>query len=398
MIGGGIQQVPAVLRIKKLGYLAIIADRNKDAPAFAEADICVNIDARDVQSLISWILINKNKYNISGIFTLINQAPSVSLVANATNLPTLPVATVINCDNKILMKRLFKDNNLPSAKYYEIDSLEDAFSAYENFDTKDVFLKAVDSFGGKGVKKISSKEMIAEYYYSVKKVSSFPMIIMEESLDGHFIDVQGIFNNDKFYPAGDADSFFSDEYSEFKQYNPVETFNICPSRQSKEIIEECYNLLEKAGRIFDISWGPIGGDFILTDDGLKIIEIGPRLHGPNGTLQIFPKATGMKPFEFMLQCIVGDKPNNDLLIQNKHDTALCKVYVSDKNEVSFVGFKENVNQLDGVFTSYIYWKKSSNIIKSNTFLSGLASVFILGKDYQDALKKLEKADKEFYIN
>jgi formate-dependent phosphoribosylglycinamide formyltransferase (GAR transformylase) len=34
MIGGGVQEAPAVHRIQKLGYEVIVTDRNPHAPAF----------------------------------------------------------------------------------------------------------------------------------------------------------------------------------------------------------------------------------------------------------------------------------------------------------------------------------------------------------------------------
>ena len=146
-----------------------------------------------------------------------------------------------------------------------------------------------------------------------------------------------------------------------------------------------------------INWGPIGGDFILTNDGLKVIEIGPRLHGPNGSLQIFPKATGIKPFEFMVQYVAGDKPNSDFLKKKHNKVALCKVYVSNKSKIKSVRLNKSPNKLDGLFSYYIYWKPKDKTIKSNTSLSGLASVFILGDTYEDAINKLSVVDKELII-
>ena len=397
MVGGGIQEAPAVQRIKKLNYNIIVTDRNPNAPAFKEADISVNIDARDIQSLISWILLNKKKLNICGIFTLINQTPTVALVASATGLPSLPVEVVMNCDNKLLMKRKFKEYHLPTAGFFEVSSLDDVKRVFYKLKNKNLFLKAVDSFGGRGVQKIQNLNDIEDTYLSIKQVSKFPFLILEEGIEGHFIDAQGIFNHGKFYRAGICNSFFSNEIEKFKKYNPVEIFNVSPPQQNEALVNDVYQLLEKVAKNLGVNWGPVGGDFILTDSGLKIIEIAPRLHGPNGTLQIFPASTGIQPLEFMVQCIIKDKINLEYLKPKYDKVALCKVFISSKQDIEGIKFKTDPEKLKGLFNWFIYWNKNEKIVRSKTTLSGLASVFVSGEDYKEAMKNLKAVENAFII-
>lgn len=397
MIGGGIQEIPAVSKLKKLGYLTIVTDINKNAPAFQYADLNLVFDARDCQGIISWVLSNKNKFNISGIFTLTSQAPSVAIIANATSLPSLSVETALNCDNKLLMKRKFQLNNLPTADYFEVHNYKEVQNYLIKYPSKSFYLKAVDGFGGKGVRKLNKDDDIFSIFSSISDFSSFPILLLEEALKGEFIDVQGIFYEDKFFPAGSADSYFSNEIEEYSNFNPVEIFNVSPSQQSKNNIDAAYALLELSCRKLGMKWGPVGGDLILTDDGLKIIEIGPRLHGPNGTLRIFPESTGIKPFEFMAQCVTNDRPNIDFLKNKYQKVALCQVFVSAKKNIKEVGFKSNPKNLPGLFDFNFYHGRQTNIKDSESTLSGLASAFVIGESYDDAMKNLKIIKKDFYI-
>ena len=398
MIGGGVQEVPAVIKLKEFGYRVIVIDRNKSAPAVEFADVNVVFDGKDIQGIVSWILAFKEKYTISGIFTLTSLAPTVSLVANATNLPTLPVNVVLECDNKLLMKRRFVEFNLPTAKYYEISTPEEAINIInENLD-KSYCLKVADGFGGKGIKFIEKVDEIPEAFKLMEQFTSFPILLLEEVLEGDFIDVQGVFYNDKFHEAGSADSFFSNEIPEFRDFNPVEIFNVSPSQQSKETLADAYALLETASRKMGMTWGPVGADFILTKDGLKIIEIGPRLHGPNGTLRIFPASTGIEPLEFMAQCVCGDDPNGKLLVPKFNKVALCHVFISSKKEINNVGFSVAPENLQGLFAWNIYHGSHTTIPKSNVTLSGLASVFVIGESYEDAMSNLEVVKNNFIID
>ncbi|MFL0799153.1 MAG: ATP-grasp domain-containing protein [Agarilytica sp.] len=396
MIGGGIQQVPAVARLKDIGYRVIVTDTNREAPAFTQADVCVNIGALDVKSLISWILINKTNLNIAGIFTLTNYAVSVALVANATGLPTLPPEIAVTCDNKLLMKRKFKEFGFLTPEYYEVSSLQETLNAFATLGGT-CYLKVVDGFGGKGVSKITSKDDIHRVYSALKNESLYPEMILEKEIIGHFIDTQGVFHEGTFYPAGDADSFFSNNEEQYKNFNPVETFNICPSQRSTADIETAYNMLRDIAIALKMDFGPVGGDFVLDEQGLHVIEVGPRLHGPNGTLQMFPKAMQIKPLEFMAQVLCGDTPNSEFVNISRESIALCHVFVSDKPEIEDVGFTESPLIQPGVFTSYVYKKAGKTLKQSAMKLSGLASVFVSGDNLEQAQSRLETVKSLFYV-
>ena len=398
MIGGGVQEVPAVIKLQEFGYRVIVVDRNKSAPAFEFADVKVIFDGKDVAGIVSWILAFREKYNIFGIFTLTSLAPTVSLVANATGLPSLPVHIVMECDNKLLMKRRFVEFGLPTAKYYEVSNPEEAITIVSKNQDKLYCLKVADGFGGKGIKFIKNVADIPEAFSLMQKCTLFPILLLEEVLEGDFLDVQGVFYNDKFYAAGSADSYFSNEISEFREFNPIEIFNVSPSQQSKEVLADAYSLLEKASRKMGMVWGPVGADFILTKKGLEIIEIGPRLHGPNGTLRIFPASTGIEPLEFMAQCVCDDEVSERLLIPKFNKVALCYVFISSKEHIDNVGFIIEPSSLPGVFAWNVYHGLETTIPRSNVTLSGLASVFIVGDSYEEAMHNLEEVKNNFYIN
>lgn len=397
MLGGGIQQVPAVKRLKNIGYQVIVTDMNPNAPAFEGADVCVNLGATDIKSLISWVLVNKERFNIAGIFTLTNYAATVAIVANATGLPSLPVDTVIRCDNKLLMKRAFLQHGFKSAEFYEVQSIEEATNAFDKIDGN-AYLKVVDGFGGKGVCKITCPRDISDVFESLKNESLYPTLILEEEIVGDYIDTQGIFSDGQFFPAGDADSFFSNSLPEYKNFNPVEIFNVCPSQLSSDTVAAAYTMLKEIAIALNMNFGPVGGDFVVNENGIFVIEIGPRLHGPNGTLQMFPKAMNVKPLEFMAQVLCGDHPNTDFVDIQRNAVALCNVFISNKPEINDVGFDTDPLSMEGIFTSYIYKSKNKPLKQSEMKLAGLASAFVVGKDLNEAQHRLTQLKQHFYIH
>jgi biotin carboxylase len=398
MIGGGIQEILAVTKIQSIGYNVIVIDRNQQAPCLKIADVRVILDGKDVQAIISWILAYSKKYNISGVFTMTSLAPTVALVAKATGLPSLPVNITMECDNKLLMKRRFKELNIPSAVSYEVSSPDEAINIINNSLNKTYCLKVVDGFGGKGIKFIKTLDDVADSFELFKKFSSFPVFLLEEVIHGKFIDVQGVFYDDKFYKAGTADSYFSNELSEYMDFNPVEIFNVSPSQQADEVLNEAYNLLEQTARKMQMTWGPVSADLILTGEGLKIIELGPRLHGPNGTLRIFPASTGINPLEFMAQCVAGDVPDTSLLNPTMNKVALCYVFVSSKKHIEKVEFTTDPENLPGLFDWNIYHGKHTAIERSAITLSGLAGIFVTENSYDEAVVSLNIVKKSFIID
>jgi biotin carboxylase len=396
MVGGGIQQVPAVKRLQAIGYTVIVSDKNHNAPAFSHADLGVCIGATDVKSLISWVLINKVQWNISGIFTLTNYAVSVSLIANACGLPSIPVDVSVNCDNKLIMKRLFQKFNFKSAPYFEVSSIAEAEIAYKTINGP-AYLKVVDGFGGKGVVKIRHIDNIKSVFSDLLSFSCYPTLILEKEIIGDYIDVQGVYHQNIFHCAGEADSFFTTDDDDYTQYNPVENFNICPSQLTPEIVKSTYQLLDSISQSLGMTFGPVGGDFVVNEDGIHVIEVGPRLHGPNGTLQIFPNAMAIKPLEYMAQVICGDDPNSKFLDASSDSVSLCMVITSPKKTIKTAEFIKDPLELPGIFASHTYKNPSDTIEQQNNTLSGLASLFVNGKDLSEAKLRLDTASRLFNI-
>ena len=48
IIGGGLMQVPVIEEVKKMGYMTIVSDADKDCVCASKADIFLNVDIFDV--------------------------------------------------------------------------------------------------------------------------------------------------------------------------------------------------------------------------------------------------------------------------------------------------------------------------------------------------------------
>ena len=395
MIGGGIQEVDAVKNLQKAGFKIGVVDKDPKCKCFEFADYKINCDATDIKAITSWILFNKKKIPINGIFTLINQAFTVAAVSDICGLEAIKPEKVLKFDNKIFMKNFLKKNKFLTPKFKIISSLTEL--KYFIKDNRNYYLKVPDSNGGRGIKKVDKKNYI-KIYKSIIKEFGKKTIIAEEEIKGNFLDIQAIFYKKKFYEAGSCDSYFSNNSKKFKSYNPVEYMNVSPSQLSDATIKKSFNILKKICSAMKISFGPVGADFVIKNGKIYVIEVGPRLHGPNGSLKIMPKATGLKIIEFLAYSLCNyknDKKINKIINKQyiKKKVAICKVFLEKKKPSSF-GFRKKILYSPGVFASYTYKINKKNFTKNN--LSGLASVFVFGKNLKDAEKNLDLANNFYY--
>ncbi len=390
MLGGGIQESLAIKNIQDAGYKVIVVDKNLNAPGIKLADFFLHCSSTDIKKISTWILKEKKNLNIKGIFTLNNFAYEIAVISHTTELPGLNPKIVLTCDDKLLMKRKIK-KKIPTARFCEISSFNELKNAVKELGFPSI-LKITDSQGGIGVQEISNKKQLLEKWKSVSKLVSTGSIILEEKLIGDFIDLQGFIFKKKFYKAGDYDAFFSQKIKGGKSHNPVETLNISPS-QHKTIIDDAYSLLEKAARIMGIDWGPIGGDFILTEKGLKIIEISPRLHGPHGTLRLIPYSTNINPLLFLIQLIVGEKPNPKHLTKTKEEIVILRLFLGKSGLVKKIKIPTHLKIIDK--TIYTKVGKQYNTDEAKR---GAAAIFIRANTIEESKKVLDYVDKNIIFN
>jgi len=84
MIGGGIQEVPAVKQVQDMGYQCIVTDRNPRAPAFRDADWRIPESGDSYHAILHLLrnLMRDEDVEVVGVFTLTELFYEVSRVAH----------------------------------------------------------------------------------------------------------------------------------------------------------------------------------------------------------------------------------------------------------------------------------------------------------------------------
>ena len=378
MVGGGLQEIDAVKIAQEAGYKVLVTDKNENAPCFDYCDYKAVIDGRDIENLSSFILINKSKLNITGIFTLTELVTTVAAIAEAAKLPGVSLFSAIACQNKELSKEIWINHNIPTPMGKAVDSFEEAkelFFAYGN----DIFVKPCIGFGGVNSKRIRSEDELKEYF-SISNEA----VIVEELIDGPMHDVNGVFDkNGVFHPMGIVDRFFLETA-------PVERKIITPSSLNKSEQDNLYKLLESSVRALGINWGPVKGDAVYSDGTFKMLEVAPRLHGPKNSIHLLP-FSDFNCLALSLGIINNIDINHKFAI-NQDAYSVCKAWLPKPGTKFHKSMLDGVADMKGIRKVLILKEDNAVIEEYSNSTDVAAYIFSSGDNLDDCLKYLDNTN------
>lgn len=285
MVGGGLQHVRAIKIAKKLGYKIVVSDRKKNCACANFADEFVQIDGRDIESLISFGLTLKDKNKLDGVFTFTELTTSVAAITQALGLPGSSLIGSVNAQDKGRSKTLWSKKKVSIANGFLYFGQKGAESKIKKLNFP-LIIKPIKGSGGIGIIEFKSYSVFYNWLkVKYKKISYENRMVIEEKIEGTSHDVNGIIDNKgKFHPYGIVDRTFVKDF-------PVEESVTAPTKLDDKRQTELYKLLENSVRSLGINFGPVKGDAILTKKGFKILEVGTRLHGPKFSLYAMPSIT-----------------------------------------------------------------------------------------------------------
>ena len=375
MIGGGLQESRAVKIAQEAGYKVLVTDRNINAPCFEYADYVEVIDGRDIEKLIAYVLINKEKINITGVFTLTELVTSVAAVASAAALPGVSLFSAVACQNKQLCKKIWNNNDIPTPKGGVVRSLKEAQTLFNALNQK-AFVKPIVGFGGVNSRKIISQDDLKEFFNDNDQE-----IIVEELLEGSMHDVNGVIDNDSnFYPMGIVDRFFLEDF-------PVEQKISTPSSLNDDEQNELYKLLEKSVKALGIYWGPVKGDAVYINGEFRILEVAPRLHGPKNSIYLLPYS-GFNCLEVALDVINEDESAVYVKEINQDQHSVCIAWLPKPGtRFDLYRLKEVINS-KGIKEALIFMEHQTMLKKYNNSTDVPAYIFTTGKDLEECNENL----------
>lgn len=309
VVGAGTYQVPIIRKAKELGLQVIATDYNPEAEGFALCDNYEVLDVKDKQGNLNIA----RKYKIDGVVSFATEiaVKTVAYVAKEMVLPGVSVEAAHNSTNKIQMRKIFEENNLPTVSFCEISSLETAFEAAEKLGFPFV-LKPAESSGSRGVTVITAKNQISEAFTSAQNHATEKLCIAEAFFEGLECTIEGFSNK------GEHTILAVSEKKKLETKYRVATELFYPPSFAKNIVNHIKDVINEAVKALGIEIGSTHSEVIvnLETEELIIVEVAARGGGFGISDKIIQYITGFDPVEALIKTAIGEDVSLETLTSN----------------------------------------------------------------------------------
>lgn len=393
ILGGGHCQLNAIKRAKEKGYEVIVSDYLEDAPARLICDHSELVSTFDVEANIK----AGKKHDIDGIMTLGTDQPvyTAAKVSEALNLPCLiDSKTAKAVTNKKVMKMIFKENNIPTAKFL---FLKRDFKKEELKEIKfPVVIKPLDSQGQRGVYKLDSIGAVRENLEKVLSYSREEEVLIEEYYEHEEITVSG------WVDEGTAHTL---TVTDRVTYNNYPSIGICtchnfPSKHLNKYYDEIEGITQKIVKAFNIKNGPIYFQMLIGKEGIKVNEVACRIGGAYED-ELIPLLTGVDILDLVMETSLGRKPKLENLkkysLRNNTKHSSVQLLFVKPGKISTVSDIEEVKKLCGVVNGKYTLKPGQKIPEITNATQRIGYIIIEGDNKEELNENIKRVFQNIFI-
>lgn len=384
VLAGGSDQIALLEELSVRGHDTILLDYYENPPAKQYADKHIVASTLDVEK-VKQVCIEEKVDLITTACT--DQALlTVANVSEQLGLPCyLSYKTGLNVTNKLYMKAVLSENDIPTAKYSILDKVDlDAVSGF----TYPIVVKPVDCNSSKGVVRIDSEEELPSCLEKAIELSRTKTAIVEEFKIGKEVSVD-------FYVEGRKAKLLSATTS-LKIKNRKSFTILCSdypaiNKEQEIIITEIGN---KVARAFGLIDCPLFIQMIVNGNDINVIEFSARMGG-GSKYHLINVISGVDIMSTYVDMILGGKPT----VEPSKMVKFCKmVYIYCKPGIfdHVEGFEELKTK--GYIESYFVYKtKGMEITKAETSGDRPAGYLIVGDTAQELENKLRFVDSQIRV-
>ena len=301
ILGASILQLPAIEEAKKMGLEVIAVDMNPNAVGFSVPGVIKEvISTTDTERVLECA----KKHKIDGITTICTDYPmrTVAKVASELGLPGITEQAAINATDKSKMRMCLEKAGLPIPKFIIVKTIDEYLERIKEF--KDCcVVKAVDNSGSRGiqlVRDLNDEAKLREAYEYCKSFSRSGDILLEEFMEGPEICVETLSVDGVCYPIQ-----VTDQLAKQPPYFTDAGYNQ-PSLLDKKTVDEIKRIAAETNIVLENYNGSSCTEMIVTREGPKVVEIGPRLAGDCMTTHLVPLSTGVNMVRAVINIALGE--------------------------------------------------------------------------------------------
>lgn len=393
IISGGPEAIPGIKVAKSMGLKVVVCDGNPLAPGFQLADEKVLASTYDIIGTITQLRkVEQTRIKIDGALSMAADVPrTVAGVAQALSLPGISVQTAEIASDKLLMKQVLREKQIPVPDFYPVQSLKELKEITKVLSFPFV-LKPVDSRGARGVLRITENMDLSWAFAHSIQYSEKKLLIAEEYLKGMQFSTEGILVGASQYPIG----FSHRNYEYLEQFSPfiIENGGEQPTNLKPAEKLSIETLALEAGRAIGITTGVVKGDMVLTSTGPKVIEIAPRLSGGWFSSDQIPLSTGINIIKGAIKIALGIPIENSELIPKYHKGVAIRYFFPRQGIIKSILNVEEFEKKSWVHTIRLFVKSGDEIPSITDHTKRAGYVITTGDNQNQAVSLAERVVSE----
>jgi len=294
VLGAARYQLEAILRAHQLGYRVVTADNVPNNPGHTFADRAYCIDTTNKDEILRVAISER----ISGVISPATDVavPTAAFVADKLGLPGPPPSAVrITCD-KAALSQFLTDHAFPGPPSLVLRKGEQ--TCFAALGPPPWIVKPDCSSGSKGCSVVSDAATIgcalADAWCWARN-----RVVIQKYIEGHQGTAEGVLSNGSIVAI-----FITDRQTATDPYVATIGHRL-PSRLPSDMAERIAKLLQDVLSTLGITDGVFDCDFVVSGDGVFVLELSPRLGG-NCIARLIRHASGFDILQYAIQFACRD--------------------------------------------------------------------------------------------
>ena len=332
VVAGGLPQIYLIKELKKRNIQVILLDGNENAIARPFADLFYKINIFDIEGVE-----NIAKKEAVDFLITVCADQVLLVVAEVSEKLGLPwyidFETAQMVSDKMLMKKTFIDNEIPTSRYVVLDKFDLNAVSHLNYP---LIVKPVDAYSSKGVQKVYAEKDLEKAFEQAIHISRNKKAIIEEFFDGEELSIDLFVINRKANILCISNSEKINDDGKFVIYR-----GRYPVHLSNNILKQVEDISQKIVDAFNIENAPMLIQMLTDGERITVLEFCARTGGGMKWLLI-KESSGVDVISGVVDLTLGKLPNIENKISSNqyivNDFIYCKQGVFDHLE----GFDEQI--------------------------------------------------------
>lgn len=270
VIAGGIPQMELLRQLKERMIETVLLDGNEKCLAREIPDKFYRVNIFDIETVKKIAVDEKVDFIITVCADQV-----LLVVAQVSEMLGLPCyigyKQAQDVSDKIRMKRIFRENGIPSTRYVKLECLDMKKVVDLNYP---LVIKPVDAYSSKGVRKAENEAELLAYYNEAKAISRSGGVIVEEFFEGEEISV------DAFVLDGKAHILSITNSEKIKNKDRFVIFRGCyPAAVSDIIRKQVEDATQKIAESFGLVNSPLLVQLLHNHQRITVLEFCARTGG-----------------------------------------------------------------------------------------------------------------------